>query len=314
MNEYTLREATLRATLLTVALLGFVASGCAGTPRQSAPEAAALPLDFGGRVVDKFYAVEGHKPFVPDRKTTAGTADGLGGKHNDGAACDCDGKTILNDDGHDYRIKNYFGWDLKGVEGIYGPDFKNKKSVRPENLMTSKMSADELYKWFATGQAAGLPVYGHLVKPSHLRAAVDFIVAVRDGKLPRADDVWTLAKGSAGGYKLNGGADVAAGKANIAGKCAMCHGTDGTRIGLHGGDLSLGSFVRGKSYEAWFKVLAGHAGSQMKGQVPAGLPRKEAAKFILDTLAALCDRAAFPKLADGRDVEDGDPRCGAYLK
>jgi hypothetical protein len=38
------------------------------------------------------------------------------------------------------------------------------------------------------------------------------------------------------------------------------------------------------------------------------------ATAILDLLAALCDRGAFPALASAEDVKDGDVRCGAYLR
>jgi hypothetical protein len=35
---------------------------------------------------------------------------------------------------------------------------------------------------------------------------------------------------------------------------------------------------------------------------------------VLDILAALCDRKAYPKLAAGTDVTNGDARCGNYLR
>jgi hypothetical protein len=38
---------------------------------------------------------------------------------------------------------------------------------------------------------------------------------------------------------------------------------DGTLIKLHGEAISLGAMARGKGYEAWFKILAGHPGTAM---------------------------------------------------
>jgi hypothetical protein len=35
---------------------------------------------------------------------------------------------------------------------------------------------------------------------------------------------------------------------------------------------------------------------------------------VLDLFAALCDRKAFPALENGKDVPDGDVRCGSYLQ
>jgi hypothetical protein len=42
----------------------------------------------------------------------------------------------------------------------------------------------------------------------------------------------------------------------------------------------------------------------------------EDGRAVLDLLAALCDRKTFPALRgrDAADVQDSDPRCGAYLK
>ena len=302
----------------TIAGVAGVAAGCGGSGKkaESKPSdgvSTALPMDLGGRVFDRFYVLQGHKTFIPDKKSTPGDADGMGGPSNDGTANDKSGKKILNDAGHSYRLKSFWGWDLKGTAGIYGPSYKNKKYARKENLMADARSEAELLTWLQNGTDDGLPAYKDIVHPPHLQATARFIAAMRDGKLPRADDIWSLAA-SKGNYVLNPGADTAAGAQSFAATCKGCHGGDGTRIPLEGDELSLGAFVRAKGYEAWFKVLAGHPGTQMKGQVPAGLARKEAAAFILNTLAALCDRQAFPALKGGDDVPDGDPRCGAYLK
>ena len=41
---------------------------------------------------------------------------------------------------------------------------------------------------------------------------------------------------------------------------------------------------------------------------------REGEAMILSILAALCDRGTYPALPGQKDVEDGDLRCGAYLK
>jgi hypothetical protein len=52
----------------------------------------------------------------------------------------------------------------------------------------------------------------------------------------------------------------------------------------------------------------------MGAQLPTGRSRGEQAAIVLNVLAALCDRTAYPALEGATDVEDGDRRCGAYLK
>lgn len=53
---------------------------------------------------------------------------------------------------------------------------------------------------------------------------------------------------------------------------------------------------------------------QMTRQVK-GATGKLMAEEVLDVLAALCDRIAFPRgKARKNDVADGDARCGAYLE
>lgn len=210
------------------------------------------------------------------------------------------------------RLKNLWGWDLKGTDGIYGPDYKNSKTVRAENLLSQKRTREQLRAWLANG-GDGVPGYGKWMPAAHVDAAATFITAMRDGTIPRSDDIWTLSKGTPGNYKLVDGADPARGKTQFGDTCAGCHGADGTRVVIDG-KYSLGAMARSKGYEVWFKILAGHPGSWMRGQVPPGLPRKQAAAFILDTMAGLCDRKAFPAASEGADVPDGDPRCGAYLR
>lgn len=260
-----------------IAAIGLLMLGCGGL----AGNTAETYFEFGGRVYDRFERVEGGEPVAAKKE------------------------------GMVYRLKNHFGWDLKGADGIYGPEYMNKKGVRRENLLQQQRPTPLLKEWLQKGQD-GLPRYGELMPEEHIDATARFINAMRDGLIPRSDDIWTLSKGTPKNYTLNPGADAAAGHKRFAERCAGCHGADGKKKTLDG-KYSLGAFVRSKGYEAWFKILAGHPGSWMKGQVPPGLTRAQAAAFIRDTMAALCDRTRYPATG-GVDVPDGDPRCGAYLK
>ncbi|MCO4761720.1 MAG: c-type cytochrome [Myxococcales bacterium] len=301
------RSSNLGRALTLPALLG-----CGPGPRVlaalvvvSTAWGCGAALDQGGRTYDRWYS-----EFQPDDKRTE-VHDGRGGPHGNGTLRDGDGKVIDNARGHSYRFKNFWGWDLKGKDGIYGPGYQNKKNVRPENLLTDKRSTAKLTSWFRAG-GPGLPAWGSVLSEAEIALMVSFIDAMRTGLIPRADDIWTLSPTAPKNYTLNKGADPQRGQQLYRQRCAGCHGAKGQRITIDK-HYSLGAFGRAKAYEAWFKILAGQPHSPMRGQITAG--RSESAAFIRDILAGLCDRKAFPRLADhGKDVPDGDPRCGAYLR
>ena len=118
---------------------------------------------------------------------------------------------------------------------------------------------------------------------------------------------------SPGSYVLKAGGNPVRGKEIYAVRCSACHGADGTRELFDDGEFSLGSHARQKAYEDWFKIANGQPGTAMESQVSGS--GKERTQQILDLLAALCDRTAFPVgKAKGKDVPNNDPRCGAYLK
>ena len=261
----------------------------------------------GGRLYDKWHA---NADFRATSRAT--TPDGSGGPRGNGTLLDGDGKVLLNTAGHSYRFKSFWGWDLKGAAGIYGPQYQNKATVRPENLLTDPRTPTQLAAWLRTG-APGVPAWGSVMSKDEIALLVTFIDAMRTGLLPRADDIWTLSTDAPKHYTLNAGGDPARGAALVRQRCAGCHGPRGQKIKIDQ-HYSLGAFARANGYEAWFKILAGQPGTDMGGQVPHGLDRKASAAFILDVLAGLCDRTKFPSLKGGKDVADGDLRCGAYLK
>lgn len=267
----------------------------------------------GGRLFDKFYAEQSVKGgFKPDDAKTKGKADGTGGPSNNGTLLSAAGAPLLNDAGHDYRLKNLFGWDLKGKDGIYGAAFMNKAYAVNKNLLALKGSATEIVTLLKRGDGT-IPAYGPVLDDAALGAVAEFVVATRDRHLPHPDDIFELKKGSPGNYILKAGGDAARGKAAFAVKCSACHGADGTRELFDDGEFSLGSHARQKAYEDWFKIANGQPGTAMLSQLSGS--GKERTQQLLDLLAALCDRTAFPLgKAKGKDVPNGDPRCGAYLK
>ncbi|MBX3231801.1 MAG: c-type cytochrome [Labilithrix sp.] len=211
------------------------------------------------------------------------------------------------------RMKDLFGWDLRGQKGMYGPEHMNKKNALPVDLLSWEGDVAAVAARLARG-GDGVPAYAPALTPPELENVAALIVAMRDGELPRADQVLTLTSPAAKDYALATGGDAARGKALFAERCANCHGADGTKFLLDDGAYSLGSHARQKAYEDWFKILNGQPGSAMERQVK-GASAAEMRKELLDLLTALCDRTAFPKgAATAADVPDADPRCGAALR
>lgn len=284
-------------------------SGAAHEP--TVPEEPKVPDDaLGGRLFDRFYDGES---FEPDRSATPGVADGRGGPLGDGTLPLADGTPLLNDDGHGYRLKSFFGWDLRGAAGIYGPAYQNKRGVVPWNLLDESLAPAELEALLRDGRGP-LPAYGRVLPPDEMEALVAFVLGVREGRLPHPDQVWSLSEGTPGNYRLARGGDAENGKRLFAKRCVRCHGEQGTKLLLDDGAYSLGSHARQKAYEDWLKILNGQPHTSMTRFVQ-GADGAALAREILDLLAALCDRTAFP-LGDATqaDVQDGDPRCGEYLR
>jgi mono/diheme cytochrome c family protein len=307
-NDHTKKKSMKKKlhALLACTLL----AACTGVDEQvdtdSSSELSKYDLARGGRLFDKWYADSSfHATFSPGSK---------GGPFGDGELADVDGTPFPNTTGHNYRLKSFFGWDLRGTAGIYGSDYADKSYALPIDLLAQPHSHAELAAWFESG-GDGLPAYGDVLSSDQIDDMAAFVVAMRTGLLPRASDIWALSDTAPGRYTLLPGGDLEAGHEAYASTCAACHGVDGTHELIDGGEYTLGTFVRQKAYEAWFKVLVGHPGSKMASQVPEGLSAKEQAAWILNVFAALCDRDAYPATgASEEDVEDGDPRCGEYLR
>jgi hypothetical protein len=269
----------------------------------------------GGRLYDRFYGENTTLGFTPDDAATA-AVDGAGGPRGNGTLPDAAGRVLDNRSGHGYRMKNFFGWDLRGAEGIYGPDYHDEDYVMPHNLIDDPLSRQELASLFVDGDD-GIPAWGEIMPAQDLEDLVAFVMAVRERRLPRPSDIWQLDRAAPESYVLKPGARIEAGHSAIAATCgnAACHGSDGTSRLFDDGEYSLGSYARQNAYEAWFKIVAGNVGTPMRSQLPANSTPGEQAQFVLDVLAALCDQSAYP-LGDASedDVPRNDPRCGSYMR
>jgi hypothetical protein len=269
----------------------------------------------GGRIYDRFYGENAGLGFTPDAADTT-AADGVGGPAGNGTLPDGQGRVLANQGGHGYRMKNFFGWDLRGADGIYGREYHDEPYVVPINLIDDPLSRLQLATLFTDGTAV-TPAWGELLPARDLADLVSFVMAVRSRALPQPSDIWQLDADAPEGYVLRPGANVAAGDAAIAAQCgnSACHGADGTARLFDDGEYSLGSFARQNAYEAWFKIVAGSVGSPMMTQLSSELTAPARAQFVLDVLAALCDQSAYPLgAASEEDVPGDDPRCGSYMR
>lgn len=311
-----------RIVLMTGLIVG-ITQGCgkpATTESTEVPETASgaeqkappmTPEELGGRLFDNWYAELGVE-FVPDDPKTP-ELDGKGGPNGNGTLPSRDGTPMANP-GHGFRLKNLFGWDLRGAEGIYGEGHLAKGHVLVPDLLKNVESRETWVERLTKGEDA-IPAFGQVLSAAQIDAIVTFLVAVRDGTLPQPADVFALTTKEQGHYTLAAGADAARGHEIFAQTCAHCHGTDGAKFAIDDGKYSVGSQLRQKAYETWLKTLSGQPGTPMHGQIEATLTREQKAAVLRDLHAAACDRTRYPKGPGSEpDVADGDARCGAYLR
>jgi mono/diheme cytochrome c family protein len=266
----------------------------------------------GGRLYDNWRAEKGlGDRFTPDGPKTP-EPDGKGGPNGNGTLDDGAGRVLLNT-GHDYRLKNLFGWDLRGAEGVYGAAYQKKAYVLPRNLLADPRAPEEITRWLSHGDEH-TPAYGQVLDATDLADLTAFLVKTRDGALARPEQVYRLEAEAPKNYALVAGADVARGRERYSATCSLCHGDDGRTLPIDETE-SVGTLSRSSAYEIWFKIQNGHPASTMERQVSEA-SGADNARAILDILAALCDRAVFPPLAgqESGDVASGDLRCGEYLK
>jgi cytochrome c553 len=277
---------------------------------EAAPPPPAADDARGGRLYDNWRSEKAlEKTFTADSSKTP-ALDGVGGPNGNGTLNDAQGKPLANT-GHDYRLKNLLGWDLRGAQGVYGADYQKKAFVLTGNLLTDTRSAEALRAWFEKG-GEGLPAFGAVLDARDLDDLVAFVVKTRAKELVSPEAVFKLEKTAPKGFVLNSGGDATRGKAAFAARCAKCHGDDGRKMAIDEVE-SVGSIARSSGYEIWFKIAHGQPGTTMGRQLTETGGAAQA-QTVLDLFAALCDRKAYPALATGKDVPNGDARCGSYLR
>lgn len=302
---------------------GAPAAAAPAAPAPAAPASSAVIAEAapaspkaaddarGGRLFDNWVSEKGlGKTFAADSSKTP-ELDGKGGPHGNGTLNDSEGKPLANS-GHDYRLKNLFGWDLRGQEGVYGADYQKKSFVLATNLLKDTRSPAKLREWFEKG-GEGVPAFGAVLDARDLDDLIAFVVKTRTGELISPELVFQLDKAAPKGFVLKGGGDAARGKRAFAERCSKCHGDDGRKMAIDDVE-SVGSISRAAGYEIWFKMAHGQPGTQMGRQLTETGAAAQA-QTALDLFAALCDRKTFPALAPGgKDVPNGDVRCGTYLR
>jgi mono/diheme cytochrome c family protein len=302
----------LRRSAVTIAL-AMSAAGCsspATKPVAPATKPAGPDDARGGRLYDNWRAEKDLDTFVPDSAKTP-EVDGKGGPHGNGTLDNARGEPIANT-GHDYRLKNLFGWDLRGASGIYGPEYQKKAYVLQRDLLADTRPAAEVRAWLTGGDDQGMPAFGAVLDDRDLDDLVAFLIKTRERELVTPERVFKLDSAAPKGFVLLAGGDAARGKQKYKATCAECHGDDGRKIAIDEVE-SVGTISRSSGYEIWFKIAHGQPGTDMDRQLEERGGQAQA-QTVLDLFAALCDRAAFPAMANGKDVPDGDPRCGAYLR
>ena len=298
-------------------LLALLLGACAPAADPVSPPNTHPDFEYlaaGGRLFDMWYDETGNG-FVPDNPETT-EYEGRGGPNGDGTLNDGDGEAIVNT-GHAYRLKNLFGWDMRGAAGIYGHDHQAKPWVLATGPLSPQHAGESRDVWRArlTNGRDGLPRYGDVMTGAQIEALVDFMLAVRDRTLPHPDDLYALSTEAPKGFILAPGGNAERGRRYYDAQCADCHGDDGTKIIFDNGEQSLGQHARYYGYAVAMIVLSGEPGSDMGPQLPTGLASTEQTAMLLDMLAALCVRERYPR-GGGTDPEvpDGDLRCGDYLR
>jgi len=315
------RRSAERSCVLLGLLLGCSSGGVSappGAPQAPVPAPAsaaevspAAGNDArGGRLFDNWRAEKKlESSFVPDSAKTP-ELDGRGGPNGNGTLNSGSGQPMANT-GHDFRLKNLYGWDLRGAEGIYGAPFQNKAYVLAHNLLTDTRSPEMLRAWLAQGDAQ-TPSFGQVLDEVDLTDLVAFLVKTRKGDLARPEKLFRLEASAPKSYVLLSGGDAARGRERYASSCATCHGSDGTELPIDETE-SLGTLSRSSGYEVWFKISNGQPGTLMGRQVSEA-SGADYERAILDLMAALCDRQRFPPLPGSTDVPGADPRCGGYAE
>src|SRR5688572_28748031 len=127
------------------------ASGAAPSPTPVAP-GAPQPPDFarGGRLYDSWRTERKLSSSLAFDSAATPELDGRGGPNGNGTLNDGRGRPMPNT-GHDYRLRSFFGWDLRGKQGVSGPRYLNESHVLDRNLLEDQRSPEEIRRWLEQG-------------------------------------------------------------------------------------------------------------------------------------------------------------------
>ncbi len=239
-------------------------------PDDAPPPAGYVSADGanGGQLYDKFWATEtGFNQADPDLATFNASKDF-------------------------FRCKQCHGWDRLGNQGAYIN--RAPRTTRPNVsdldllVMSNEYTPQEMFDAIASSAgrrapSADLSTYDPDLNPAVGDQMPDYSQILTDAQiwdlvkflLEDAVDVNDLYDSTLdGGYPTgsitfsNIGQDgvAADGDAIFAARCVMCHGADGTLIGVDGG-YSVGSHLRSKPNEDQHKFKFGQLGTGMTGLV-----------------------------------------------
>ncbi|MDG1461993.1 MAG: hypothetical protein P8R04_00355, partial [Gammaproteobacteria bacterium] len=236
--------------IILIIALGLLLAGCEPNNDKAGESEAAAQIDqiaFGGRLFDMWYK-EIETDFAPDNPATP-IADGKGGPNGDGTLNNSAGLPLLNS-GHGYRLKNLFGWDMRGDDGIYGHEYQAKEFILQSGPLSPEYADMTRAEWIQriAGGDVSLPAYSDVLNPQQIEALVDYMLAVRDRQLPHPDDLYTLSVDSPKGFVIAPGGDAARGHKFYQAQCAECHGDDATKIIFDNGEQTLGMHARYYGY------------------------------------------------------------------
>ena len=182
-----------------------------------------------------------------------------------------------------YRCMSCHGWDYRGSEGTYGPNFLNVPWVANINLIESR------HKPAAELKAAILspphpPEYAEIFQEIDLE---DFAAFIKN-EMVDTSVIYSYYP-EKGHFAINPGGNQERGHEFIEANCVTCHGPETDQIKTNQGRFSLGSASRIKFFETIHKILFGSPQTSMR-------PIKATPQELFDVMAALCDFEKYPSI------------------
>lgn len=225
----------------------------------------------------------------------------------------------ISDHSDFFRCKQCHGWDRLGREGGYSnrAPSTSRPNVSPVNLAWASdvYSTQELFDKIKSGPARRsvdanldnydpngnnsvgdqMPDYSQILTDEQIWDLVKYLkeesidttelytINLGGGVYPNRSRTFTDIGGSGSAFN---------GDTIFVNNCAACHGADGTKILVDGGEYTVGAHMRSKPYEDQHKVKFGHLGSIM-GPVLAQSDISD----IRDLFKALNDATKYPDSA-----------------